>query len=560
MSTRWIVGSIILAIAIAALILNLTSRPEAPPSGAPEAVVPDPIAIGSRIVVRSRVVDETGRGLAGVHVRLHERTPGFETFDPTVLFASLRTASWCAIPPVKVEATTDEEGRFAIEVPLDEPCSVSLVSPDGRVDYRRFINPSDWAARSQRAAEVLPRSHRRFQGRLVDEAGRGRPDLRIRLLITPPTNTNAAMMRLWSEQVIATDGEGAFRFDLREDERAQGFVEHETLGQGIPILAPEYFARDGLHDMDDIVVSPLAPFTARVLDEDSRPVPDRTVLCARSGGFLARETRTDAEGRFTIERFASETFGAAFALRDPELCFVPRSKNMEDIYLGLPLWGLAMIEVTPESPDVPDVLAAERRGSATGLVIDGETGEPVANARIAATIRNGDGQLEVATTDTEGRYRLDHLPFGWHGIIVWSDDHAPSWSERFRGRGREDGETVFAMETGGEAVVETTRLWPAVTIRGRVIDSESRPAVGLTVHAPPRPDDLFSPYLDLDPARWPRTDAEGRFELHGVWAVGDVATLQVIDPRGTIIESTIDLRPALAPGASRVLEGVELRR
>ncbi|WP_404367484.1 carboxypeptidase regulatory-like domain-containing protein [Corallococcus coralloides] len=125
------------------------------------------------------------------------------------------------------------------------------------------------------------------------------------------------------------------------------------------------------------------PLTGRVVDEDGAPLSQVQVTVLHTGTARYFETKTGADGRFSLGPLPEDTYGLLAA--GPG---------------RLTAW-MREVAVEPMQEDI--VLFAPRR--IVGTVVDGE--HPVAGA----TVTELDGG-RVATTDDQGRFTLEGLPPG----------------------------------------------------------------------------------------------------------------------------------------------------
>jgi protocatechuate 3,4-dioxygenase beta subunit len=184
--------------------------------------------------------------------------------------------------------------------------------------------------------------------------------------------------------------------------------------------------------------------------------------------------------------------------------------------------------------DVEANLVLVRGATILGRAEDAETGEPLAGARVVAWAdvgvrwRGRGASLEdpsncrplgEATSDADGRFRLEHLPaLGLYALpddspgqwdwpmgmfSVCAPDHAPALAEV---HSAPDGATL-------ESIV---RCWPAATIHGRVLDADGEPVAGACVwrDGGDHPPGWLPPSFGGD-AEWTaaHTDGEGRYSV-----------------------------------------------
>ncbi len=203
----------------------------------------------------------------------------------------------------------------------------------------------------------------------------------------------------------------------------------------------------------------------------------------------------------------------------------------------------AVLSHAPEGPALP-VGGGERRAEGAmevamegrpGLVAPRRSGDPDGGAA-----SGGDSEVEPATTpfvegtvvDPQGRPVAGARVGIWRGEaetlsgadgrfrLAWTEPAGAPWALRARGRGFAE-VRVGGVSRGDRAV--RIVLEPGVSISGRVLDPEGRPARGIRVGdsrtpAPKAPEDgasAESAHLDprFDGAGWTLTDGTGAFTL-----------------------------------------------
>jgi hypothetical protein len=234
-------------------------------------------------------------------------------------------------------------------------------------------------------------------------------------------------------------------------------------------------------------------------------------------------TRTDAQGRFRLP----------LKKRDPHTVRVESS-------------GLAARTLRNVTPGAPLTIDLARGGTIEGIVRDGDTGQPVAGARIVA--RDGGalgipGEAEAgrvtARSDASGRFALESLAPGSYAV----SGHGPGGTYASRAN----------VRLG--ARVELLLL-PASSIVGTVTGPDARPLAGVAVQA----------YAGGRQAIVESSDAQGGFELGGL-APGEyevvalasglapgVASNVLLDRRS---EARVELR--LRPGTRVVGRLIDVR-
>jgi RNA polymerase sigma factor (sigma-70 family) len=262
------------------------------------------------------------------------------------------------------------------------------------------------------------------------------------------------------------------------------------------------------------------------------PVPGaRVALRSFVGGVsVRREAKSDEEGRYRIEGLPGrsdwtvgprllETFADGFApqkltqLADPDM----QGAIRQDVFMT-------------------------RGATVRGVVVDAETGAPLPEARVVVwtinevwKVRKPDGTwienpdlvqpLADALARADGTFAFERMPswgvhtFGWRhwrrgealpsgGVAALAPGHAPM-------------AVGLDLAAEGSTVEVVLRCKPAARIRGRVVDSESRPVAGARVSrsADPEEDEvgwLPRGLFSFAPSQEARSDESGAYVLEGV--------------------------------------------
>lgn len=271
--------------------------------GTPAAPTDDPVARfkGFRIesvVLRGKLVDEAGKGIAGEAVVARASNGGQE-----------------------VTTRTGEDGAFALVSPLapgtegvfflrDSPW-ITAQEPDEqhRFDRRNLL----WhRARIDPARELVLHARRAavVRGRLVD--GEGRPVRWTDVELEESSPSRGPTWMRWIGTVSARDGTFSFRVTALENP-----VRVAVSGPNGAGLSRELELRWGAsHDVGDVVLSSPAAIAGVVRDAQKNPVPGARVWLRdwdfgtnqqKSGSVV--ETITDRQGRY---RFAGVPPGGAW--------------------------------------------------------------------------------------------------------------------------------------------------------------------------------------------------------------------------------------------------------
>jgi RNA polymerase sigma factor (sigma-70 family) len=299
------------------------------------------------------------------------------------------------------------------------------------------------------------------------------------------------------------------------------------------------------------VAAPFAPVAGRVVDAEGWPVSGVSVALSSIGNllrdlpfsFLTRGVRDLRLGTTGPDgRFAS---GAEVRVPLVEGQSVHCS-GTEDL-----LPGRLVIGPDADRLDLELRLEAASTGAEawmiTGFVLD-RLDTPVSGA----TVLFG---RDSTITDETGRFRLEpsRAMSGDAPLIALSPGVEPAILEGLEPRLRED---PFA----GRGLVLRTGA-PTRSLRGRVVDGEGEPVVGVQVRLVGG-----TPYNDLAttieddlagviPSEGVRTDAQGRFEYPGLF--GESYGLRVLDEETFQVAEAHDLRPG-AGEVRLVLDGSDV--
>jgi RNA polymerase sigma-70 factor (ECF subfamily) len=272
-----------------------------------------------------------------------------------------------------------------------------------------------------------------------------------------------------------------------------------------------------------------ASLTGRVRDLANAPVAGARVRWTASlgtGAALVRSATSDADGSYRIDDLPPGR--ARFPVAD---------FTASDFSVVAEAEGFARLVVHPPGGDrFPPVLDLwmGHGATVTGVVVDGETGAPIAGARVACaelgsrfaaggtdglvanarhwvadgeTTSSADGTFRFEHVQAEGAFRLAQNPGGMSGAIVGVVvASAPGYA---------DASDDVLVVPDGTRVGTRIRLWPAARIEGRVVGAGGEPEAGAGVWAFATDIHAWLPHVDLP--GWTRdtwtTDADGRYRF-----------------------------------------------
>ncbi len=299
---------------------------------------------------------------------------------------------------------------------------------------------------------------------------------------------------------------------------------------------------------------PAAARTLRVvvLDPQGKPLPDAKILASiwtEDKDFKARrDYQTDAAGAAQVELPKTFYILRLWASKRP---FVTMFAN----------WEKNELASGREFP-AEYTLRLESGVAAGGRILD-EQGKPIAAVKVQVMLANnlkpsrGDGRMryptwlaegsDAATTDAEGRWRIDNVPDHPQvelRLLVTHPDYVADerWGDTQKAAGITT--AMLRQETA------TLRLKSGVIVRGRVTDPAGKPIKDAIVV---RGEDSYS---STTPSKFP-TDADGQFRLPVV-APG-MTTLTVIAPGWAPQLRKVNLWSGLPPQDFRMAPGKPIR-
>jgi protocatechuate 3,4-dioxygenase beta subunit len=377
----------------------------------------------------------------------------------------------------------------------------------------------------------------RATGRVVDREGRPIAGARV---VSCPDDLHDPILPAEASVASTTDADGRFAIDV--DERTPfAWLFVEAAG-----FSPE--AADSVRRGEDVTVTLDASrtLTGVVMDRDATPIAGATLrwLGVLGPCRVERETRSAADGSYRLDDV-------------PTAAAVRRSTVPMESLVEVRADGFAPAEIVvrplPDGRlDVVLLVGATLRGR----VVDADSGEPLAGARVVCWASQGSGgwirgaglsmtsayhdrPIGETRSGSDGRFVLEHVPAaGLHPIgssTVQNGRHILGLVAADVPGLATATVPVFIPEDG-EDVDATLACWPTCDLHGRVVDSTGAPIAGATafVDAPERARGWLAGCFGGRSVR-PGTDADGRYVLTGVPA-----------PRGTYVSAP--LRASCGPG------------
>lgn len=280
-------------------------------------------------------------------------------------------------------------------------------------------------------------------------------------------------------RILASDGHAVARTPGTSDDDQQGTLAHIRAGE--------------VTEVEIVIESRQSSIRGRVLDEHGSPVADAfvshqrmsdSVAAARSREkanlrwqFDARSVLTEADGTFVIDDLADNATYVLGAFR---------RGGGEAIHEGVR---------AGESVDLTIVATGEIAGKVV-------TGKGDAPEHFSLTLRDdGEGlSLTDSPFRSRGAFRLQELPAGTYSLIVDS----PEGTARVEG---------IQLEPGQAKTDLVVTLTPRVTVRGRLIDLDTRtPVPGMSVTIGARGTTMS--FYNEESGDLPHvSSADGRFEV-----------------------------------------------
>ena len=209
---------------------------------------------------------------------------------------------------------------------------------------------------------------------------------------------------------------------------------------------------------------------------------------------------TDADGRYTLRGVAPGSFRIETRTN--------RENYIREFYGDAFNWDDASLVTVRGTEPVEGINFDLIRGSTiSGVVLDSETGLPIANVEIEAQSVVDGGPNSYTSTDADGRYTLRGVAPGSYRIKTWTNSQ--NYVQEFYG-------DTFNWDNASLVTVRGTEpvegidfdLRHGATVSGRVIDSATgAPISNIGISGGP---------ADGGHISWTETDSNGNYSLRGL--------------------------------------------
>jgi beta-lactamase regulating signal transducer with metallopeptidase domain len=339
----------------------------------------------------------------------------------------------------------------------------------GQYAYRDITKSADNAAKPNSSPKGL-------KGRVVlasDEPPVAGAE--VRLLTAKRTTTD--------RKETTTNEQGEFEFNQLVEGQKILLAFHKDLASRTKMFQG-HVAEDGDHDIL-LKLREAPPLKVKVVTRDEgKPIEDATVRLSWTD--TKQEYRTDANGEALIQGLTSEMWRIESRAKD----FAVDARRVQ-----LSRTGVSNVTVELEP-------GAELYG-----VVRDENGTPLPKASVSV---HRNEQSNHSITDSEGKYRVQHLPIAGLRVSGLKEGYLTAHSD-----------VTLTVPPGGEQELNLTltRRPDGGSVQGVVTDADGNPVEAVSVSNP-------GPVVPRD-ARETTTDARGYYRLDNVFEANGTHTLRV---------------------------------
>ncbi|MBN2491690.1 MAG: carboxypeptidase regulatory-like domain-containing protein [Planctomycetes bacterium] len=369
-----------------------------------------------------------------------------------------------------VRATTDEAGRYALNVPRDVPVRLAFSAPGFAPLHRGPMRPGarDWfsgSARLERPEHGLPDGAGAVVG-VVRDATTGRP--------VPEAAVGLCLEDGGSKAACVTDGEGRFRLDWPATTEHRFMIEVRTRGYA-EAETSSFAVAAGQTSRFEIFVQPVRTVLRGIVKDAATGVP---LIGAK------------VEVADWPEDSAATTAIATVTGYEIEI-----GSGLVEIRISAPGYEkqLTSVELSSGETRTLDFALRAIDAGVAGTCVDASNGSVLSGVHI--DVFEDSWPAHEADTDPDGRFAL-HLPAGHYHVLARKDGYGPMGVEKLE------------ITAGGTSELRLGLLPCDASISGRVIERDTGKPVAeipdLRITAP----ELGSAERAL-PEEYPEVDLDG---------------------------------------------------
>jgi protocatechuate 3,4-dioxygenase beta subunit len=250
-------------------------------------------------------------------------------------------------------------------------------------------------------------------------------------------------------------------------------------------------------------LSPGGEIHGSVLASDGSPRAAASVICQDLARMAMRSARTDAAGRYRLGGLAPGNYALTLM---PDSMSIGGDTMLDQLQGQMETHTVKL--AAGQSLKIDFGLASRGRAILTGTVLSG--GQPLAQAMVQVIesgegVATGAGGVALATSDADGRFRLERLTAGHAFVQVNVGDLAGGGMNA----------ALHPVELRDGEVTEVTLRVPAAAVAGTIVAADSgAPLAGIAVYIGAAPDSAPGGLEQaMRRSMAVRTDADGKFRL-----------------------------------------------